>query len=131
MQGAGECLIDDVEVLNPSGVNLIANSTFEGGVNGWTAEGTQSQSGPEAAEGFASARSYHVRATDRGDNQVNRIRTPTAPQSSGLTNTIRAKVRWLRGHPDSSPARQLARSRGGDGFAHELGTRARGTAAPQ
>ena len=32
---------------------------------------------------------------------MNRIRTPlTAPQSSGLTNTIRAKVRWLRGHPE-------------------------------
>ncbi len=101
LQGAGECLIDDVEVLNPSGVNLIANSTFEGGATGWTAEGTQSQSAQEAAEGYASARSYHVRATDRGDNQVNRIRTPlTAPQSSGLTNTIRAKVRWLRGHPE-------------------------------
>ena len=39
LQGAGECLIDDVEVLNPSGVNLIANSTFEGGATGWT-EGT-------------------------------------------------------------------------------------------
>ena len=101
LQGAGECLIDDVEVLNPAGVNLIANSTFESGATGWTAEGTQSQSSQETSEGYASARSYHVRATDRGDNQVNRIRTPlTAAQASGLTNTIRAKVRWLRGHPE-------------------------------
>ena len=101
LQGPGECLIDDVEVLNPQGVNVIANSTFETGPGGWTAEGTQSQSGAESSEGYASARSYRVRAVDRGDNQVNRIRTPlTAAQSSGGTNTIRAKVRWLQGHPE-------------------------------
>jgi hypothetical protein len=55
----------------------------------------------ETTEGFASRQSYHVRATGRGDNQVNRIRTPlTAGQTAGVTNTIRAKVRWLRGHPE-------------------------------
>jgi hypothetical protein len=101
LQGAGECLIDDVEVRTMAGVNVVANSTFEGGATGWSAEGTQEQSGAEAGEGFNSARSYHVRATDRGDNQVNRIRTPlTATQIAGQTNTIRAKVRWLRGHPE-------------------------------
>jgi len=101
LQGPGECLIDDVEVRTMAGVNVVANSTFEGGATGWTAEGTQEQSGPEPSEGFNSARSYHVRATDRGDNQVNRIRTPlTAAQTAGQTNTIRAKVRWLRGHPE-------------------------------
>ena len=101
LQGPGECLIDDVEVLTATGVNLIANSTFESGVAGWTAEGTEEQSGLELTEGYNSARSYHVRASDRGDNQVNRIRTPlTAAQASGATVTIRAKVRWLRGHPE-------------------------------
>ncbi len=101
LQGAGECLIDDVEVRTLAGVNVIANSTFEGGATGWTAEGTQEQSGLETTEGFNSSRSFHVRASDRGDNQVNRIRTPlTAAQGSGQTNTIRAKVRWLRGHPE-------------------------------
>jgi hypothetical protein len=101
LQGKGECLIDDVEVLTTAGVNVVANSTFEGGATGWTAEGTQEPSGWETAEGFNSARSYHVRATDRGDNQVNRIRTPlTATQIAGTTNTIRAQVRWLRGHPE-------------------------------
>ncbi len=101
LQGPGECLIDDVEVLTLAGVNLVANSTFEGGATGWTAEGTQERSGLEAAEGFDSSQSYHVRATERGDNQVNRIRTPlTAGQGNGQTNTIRANVRWLRGHPE-------------------------------
>jgi hypothetical protein len=101
LQGRGECLIDEVEVRTPNNVNLIANSTFESGTTGWTAEGTQQLSGSETTEGFDSARSYHIRATDRGDNQVNRIRTPlTSPQSAGATLTIRARVRWLRGHPE-------------------------------
>ncbi len=101
LQGAGECLIDDVEVRTMAGVNLIANSTFETDAAGWTAEGTQEQSGLETTEGYNSGRSYHVRAADRGDNQVNRIRTPlTAGQAQNMTNTIRAKVRWLKGHPE-------------------------------
>lgn len=101
LQGPGECLIDNVQVLT-NGVNLIANSTFEANASGWTAEGTQSQSGHETSEGFGSARSYHVRAVDRGDNQINRIRTPlTTTLAAGTPNvTIRANVRWLKGHPE-------------------------------
>ncbi len=100
LQGAGECLIDDVEVLDANGVNHIANGTFEGNANGWTAEGTESGSSWESSEGFNSANSYHVRAIDRGDNQVNRIRVPlTTALNSGSTATIRAKVRWLKGQP--------------------------------
>src|SRR6266542_2466155 len=99
--GPGECLIDEVEVLNSANANLVANSNFESGAGGWTAEGTEQTSGLETAGGFNSARAYHVRAVERGDNQVNRIRTPlSAVLSSGATATIRAKVRWLRGHPE-------------------------------
>lgn len=101
LQGAGECLIDNVQVLS-NGVNLIANSTFEADANGWTAEGTESQSSHETSEGFNSSRSYHVRAVERGDNQINRIRTPlTGTLPSGTQNvTIQAHVRWLKGHPE-------------------------------
>ena len=102
LQGAGECLIDDVKVLTAGGVNLIANSTFESGASGWTAEGTESQSGWETTEGYNSGRSYHIRAAARGDNQVNRVRTPlTSALASGTQGvTIQARVRWLKGHPD-------------------------------
>jgi Lamin Tail Domain/CotH kinase protein len=102
LQGAGECLIDNVQVLTPSGSNLVANSTFESGPIGWIAEGTESTSSLENAEGYNSSKSYHVRAVDRGDNQVNRIRTPIIGSlSAGTTNvTIRAAVRWLKGHPE-------------------------------
>lgn len=99
--GAGECLIDDVQVLTPTGSNLIANGTFEAGASGWTAEGTLSRSGWESSEGYNSGRSYRIRAADRGDNQINRVRAPlTATLAAGTTNvTLRAAVRWLKGHP--------------------------------
>ena len=101
LQGRGECLIDNVEVRTVAGVNVLTNSTFETGANGWTAEGTQAQSGWEPTEGYQSNGSYHVRASDRGDNQVNRIRARLIPaQVANRTNTIRAKVRWLKGHPE-------------------------------
>ncbi|MBN8245942.1 MAG: lamin tail domain-containing protein [Verrucomicrobia bacterium] len=44
LQGAGECLIDEVRVTS-AGVNRIANSTFQSNANGWTAEGTEATSG--------------------------------------------------------------------------------------
>lgn len=101
LQGSGEALVDDVQVLNGSGANLVPNSTFEGGVTGWTAEGTQDGSGLETSEGYNSARSYHVRAVERGDNQLNRIRVNlTSSLAEGSTGTIKARVRWLRGHPE-------------------------------
>jgi hypothetical protein len=101
MQGAGECLIDNVQVIS-NGVNLIANSTFETDASGWTAQGTESQSALETSEGFSSSKCYHVRAVDRGDNQLNRIRTPlVSALPSGTPNvTIQANVRWLKGQPE-------------------------------
>ena len=100
--GAGECLIDNVQVLTATGSNLIANSTFETSATGWTAEGTESQSSLETTEGYLSGKSYHIRAVDRGDNEVNRVRTPlTTALASGTTGvTIRANARWLKWQPE-------------------------------
>ena len=102
LQDAGECLIDNVQVLNSSGSNLIANSTFETDATGWTAEGTEKTSSLETSEGYLSAKCYHLRAVAKGDNQINRVRCPlTTALASGATNvTIRAAVRWLKGSPE-------------------------------
>lgn len=101
LQGAGEVLVDNVEVIPNGGANRVANSTFETDAAGWTAQGTQDRSSLETTEGYQSARSYHLRAVDRGDTGANRIRTPlTSALTVGSTATIRAKVRWLRGHPE-------------------------------
>ena len=102
LQDAGECLIDNVQVLNSSGSNLIANSTFETNATGWTAEGTEKTSSLETSEGYLSSKCYHLRAVAKGDNQINRVRCPlTTALASGATNvTIRAAVRWLKGSPE-------------------------------
>jgi hypothetical protein len=100
LQGAGECLVDDIQVVPAGGANLISNPDFETDASGWVAEGTQDLSSLETTEGYNSAKSYHVRAVDRGDTGANRIRRAlTSNLTVGSTATIRAKVRWLRGHP--------------------------------
>ncbi|HKS38499.1 MAG TPA: lamin tail domain-containing protein [Verrucomicrobiae bacterium] len=99
-QGAGECLVDDVELLNNSGINVIANTSFEGGLTGWVPQGNHDTSSLENT-GYLSSRSLHVRALGRGDTGANRIRTTlNSALATGTTATFRAKVRWLRGHPE-------------------------------
>lgn len=99
---AGECLIDNVEVVvQGTSVNLVTNSTFETGINGWFFQGTHNASYLEMNAGFNSGRSLHVVASERGDAGANRIRTTlSSPVASGTTATIRAKVRWLKGTPE-------------------------------
>lgn len=100
MLGAGECLVDNVEASVSGGTNLVANSTFETGLDGWVAQGNHEDSS-QANEGYNSAHSLHVRATDRGDTGANRIRVPLASSlTAGQTVTLRAKVRWLAGCPE-------------------------------
>ncbi len=96
----GEALVDDVEVL-VSGQNRVANGSFETGTNGWRSGGTHVQSGLENSGGFNSTRSLHLRASARGDNTANRVLTAVSPAvAANATVTIRAKARWLRGHPE-------------------------------
>ena len=100
--GAGECLVDNVEVIPSStGVNSITNSTFESGAGGWVAQGNHNQTSWEPNAGYSSARSLHLRATGRGDTGANRVRAQlTSTLPSGTTVTLRAKVRWLKGNPN-------------------------------
>jgi len=99
LQDAGECLIDNVEVLTQDGNNLMPNSTFESGSDGWYADGTESTSGIETEEACSGTQCYHIRAVGRGDNQANRVRalltSPLQVNTPGVT--IKANVRWLKG----------------------------------
>ncbi|MGE3310308.1 MAG: lamin tail domain-containing protein [Limisphaerales bacterium] len=99
--GAGECLIDNIEVRDAGGASLVLNGTFEGGMDGWIAQGNHVASGL-ADRGFESGRSLHLRASAGGDNGANRIKTVLngGALREGATATLRARVRWLRGHPD-------------------------------
>ncbi len=101
LMDAGEALVDDVEVfVPPAGANRVTNSTFETGFTGWTPQGSHLLSSLETNGGFNSSRSLHLRATTRGDIEANRVRVPLTQALSSGTATIRAKVRWLRGHPE-------------------------------
>lgn len=99
--GAGEYLVDNVEVIPAGGANLIPNPDFESGLAGWVPQGNHDHSSLETAGGFNSSKSLHVRSTGHGDTGANRIRANlTSGLSAGQTATIRAKIKWLRGAPE-------------------------------
>ena len=100
--GAGEALIDDVEVrYSTFATNLIGNPSFETGTAGWVFQGNHNGTSWETTGGFNSARSLHLRASGRGDTGANRVRTQLPfTLASGNTVTLRAKVRWLKGNPN-------------------------------
>jgi len=98
--GAGECLIDNVEVIPQGGGNAVVNATFDSNTDGWFFQGTHEDSRWEATGGFSGGCLRAV-ATDRGDTGGNRIRTVLSQTlSPDTTATLRAKVRWLKGHPE-------------------------------
>ena len=101
LMGAGECLVDDVEVIGPAGVNLLANPSFTSGLSPWTPQGELDTSFLQETGGVNGSRCLHVRAGGAGDPGANRIRVPLTSSLPLNTNaTLRAKVRWLRGDPE-------------------------------
>ncbi|MBI4327379.1 MAG: lamin tail domain-containing protein, partial [Chloroflexi bacterium] len=101
--GAGECLVDDVEVFRSGSTNLISNPTVETGTTGWFMQGNHRTTSLENSGGFNGGKCLHVRTTGRGDTGANRIRSTLSNATalrSGNTATLRAKVRWLTGHPE-------------------------------
>jgi hypothetical protein len=101
LQDAGECLLDNVEVISTGGTNRIANWDFEGGTTGWVAQGNHELSGLELSGYGGSSRSLHIRAASNGDTGANRVRTALSTSLvNGQTATLRAQARWLRGRPE-------------------------------
>ena len=100
--GGGECLMDDLFVAEVGGDNRLSNAGFEDGLDGWVIQGNHVRSGwSDSGEGFRSERSLHLRATSGGDNGANRVESDLVSRfSNGQNAVIRAKARWLRGHPD-------------------------------
>ncbi|MGI9241456.1 MAG: lamin tail domain-containing protein, partial [Verrucomicrobiales bacterium] len=99
--GAGEMLVDEVELVGPGLSNRVRNGGFESTSN-WVFQGNhESSEFSEAGGAGEMGRALLVRAAGRGDTHSNRIRQTI---SSGLSDpgqaTIRAQVRWLRGHSE-------------------------------
>jgi hypothetical protein len=100
-QGSGSYLIDDIEVLGPGTGNLVVNHAFPTGITRWVAEGTHSQISWVSDQGADAPGCLRLDAVARGDTGANRLRTPLTPGLvPGGTATLRARVRWLGGHPE-------------------------------
>ena len=106
LQGGGEALVDDVEVVRQgTTANLVNNSGFETGTGavatGWTLQGNHLESFIQNTDAASGARCLHIKTQARGDTGINRIRTPlTSGLTDGSTATLRARVRWIRGWPE-------------------------------
>ena len=98
LMDAGEAMVDDLEVIS-GGVNRVSNPGFESGATGYIFRGTQRPSFATNG-GFSGVNGLRLVATARGD-VVNRVQTTlTVAPGAGSTATLRAKARWLRGHPE-------------------------------
>jgi len=100
--GAGECLVDNVEVWQ-NGTNYVTNSTFALGTVGWAMFGNHSHSGLWTNGGYDDANALHLRASGRGDAEGNKVRillSTTNLLAGGNVAAIRARARWLAGNPE-------------------------------
>jgi hypothetical protein len=113
MMGAGECLVDEVQVLNASGTSVLANGGFESGSGtgaiGWSLAGHHSRSRVESSWAFAGSRVLRIVAPGDLDAGRNVVHAPLSPAlNNNLSATLRARVRWQAGWPEV-----LFRTRGG------------------
>jgi hypothetical protein len=99
--GAGEALVDDIEVLPAAGgSNLVPSGNFDGAtpLQGWVIQGTQIDSRLEPGGGPDGTNALRIVASRRGDAGVNRIERQTTPSlAANAMYTVRFKARWLRG----------------------------------
>ncbi len=102
MSGAGECLLDDVEVVY-QGANLVAtaDANLDAGPGSWTFQGNHEMSTGQPTGGTGNSGCLHLRASGRGDYMANRaLVSLTAAIPADATATLRARARWLRGEPE-------------------------------
>ncbi|MFO1458442.1 MAG: lamin tail domain-containing protein [Verrucomicrobiota bacterium] len=108
LQGAGECLVDNVTFSVGGGANLVANSGFEIGT-GWQFAGNHFASRYEAGAGVSGGRALRIVAQGDGDTGPNCVRSPlTSIPPTGGQGNLQIQARWQRGWPEL-----LVRTRGG------------------
>jgi regulation of enolase protein 1 (concanavalin A-like superfamily) len=100
MQGAGECLIDDIELIPAGSTNILVNGDFDTPTNTWVFFGNHRGSAIETTGAFSGPNVLHVRAPGDGDTANNSIRGNMTRTLTSGTATIRAKVRWMAGWPE-------------------------------
>lgn len=97
----GECLVDDVQVIGPSGTNVINNAGFESGPSGWLLGGNHAGSVVEASAARNGLLGLRLRAQGGLDTGPNTIRASlTATLTANNNVTFRAWTRWVAGWPE-------------------------------
>ncbi len=100
----GECLIDDINVLELSGstpVGYVGNGNFENGMSGWRVLGTHGRSFVEPEPGNPGNRVLHVVATGAQEHMHNHIETTLLggrTVNNGQTYEISFRAKWLAGN---------------------------------
>lgn len=100
MLGAGECLIDDIELIPVGSTNILVNGNFDQPTNSWVFFGNHRGSAIESTGAFSGPNVLHVRAPGDGDTANNTIRGNMFRTLTSGSATIRAKVRWMGGWPE-------------------------------
>lgn len=100
-QGAGEAMLDDIEVLQGTTVNRVSNPGFESSLSGWQPLGNHSESVIATTGAATGSRALRIVSGGRGDTGPNQIDTAlNSTLTIGQSATIRAKVKWLKGWPE-------------------------------
>lgn len=103
MQGAGECLVDDIEVFKVGSTNLLLNGNLDSTNSSqkWELNGNHALTTIETNTGFGGTKALHIRSQGDGDTGPNSVRRALqGGLAQGNTATINAKVRWLAGWPE-------------------------------
>ena len=104
LQSEGECLIDDLSVIElpaSAPAQIIANGNFENGLTGWRMLGTHGHSLVESEPGNPGNKVLHLVATGPQEHMHNHIETTlTAGKSitAGREYEVSFRARWLAGN---------------------------------
>ncbi|NQT81868.1 lamin tail domain-containing protein, partial [bacterium] len=94
----GICYLDDIEVRDSKGANLIPNGSFDTGTTTWLIEGDHIQSERTTEDFHSEPACLKIVATGRGNTGVNRIECDTSPSlQTGTTYTVSFWAKWQRG----------------------------------
>lgn len=104
LQGAGECLIDDLSVIEtPAGtpVEILSNGNFENGLSGWRVLGTHNQTRVETDPDNAGNHVLRVVATgpqEHMHNHIERTLNTGRTITAGREYQISYRARWIAGN---------------------------------
>ncbi len=102
--GEGECLIDDISVIQSpdiTPVQFIDNGNFENGITGWRILGTHSQSRVITEPGNPANHVLQIVASGPQEHMHNHIETTLSAGrtvANGQTYQISFRVRWINGN---------------------------------